>query len=112
MRLSPQMSVGGLTLCPPYAEGMWHMSADTTTTDANTNRWDTRQMVTMAILVALGTLTSFIDSPIEWHRQCGVWFEIVGTPTNTCNSTITVNGGATGFSLTGGADSGSRQLCD
>jgi riboflavin transporter FmnP len=64
MRLSPQMSVGGLTLCPPYAEGMWHMSADTTTTDANTNRWDTRQMVTMAILVALGTLISFIDIPI------------------------------------------------
>jgi len=30
----------------------------------NTNRWETRQMVTMAILVALGTLISFIDIPI------------------------------------------------
>lgn len=30
----------------------------------NTNQWETRQMVTMAILVALGTLISFIDIPI------------------------------------------------
>ena len=42
------------------------MSTGTTheTIHVNTNRWETRQMVTMAILVALGTLISFIDIPI------------------------------------------------
>ncbi|MDY0340637.1 MAG: ECF transporter S component [Coriobacteriia bacterium] len=42
------------------------MSAETThgPVHVNTNRWETRQMVTMAILVALGTLISFIDIPI------------------------------------------------
>jgi len=53
-------------------EGMWHMSTVTTKAHTNTNRWDTRQMVTMAILVALGTLISFIDIPIipgvEWLK--------------------------------------------
>ena len=49
------------------------------------------------------TLTSFIDSPIDGIGNAAYGLKIVGTPTNTCNSTITVNGGATGFSLTGGA---------
>ncbi|NTW28786.1 MAG: ECF transporter S component [Coriobacteriia bacterium] len=30
----------------------------------NTNRWDTRQLVTMAVLVAIGVLISFIDFPL------------------------------------------------
>ena len=30
----------------------------------NTNRWDTRQLVTMAVLIAIGTLISFIEIPI------------------------------------------------
>ena len=38
----------------------------------NTNRWETRQLVTMAILVALGVLISFIDVPlipgVDWLK--------------------------------------------
>jgi len=30
----------------------------------NTNRWDTRQIVTMAVLIAIGVLISFIEIPI------------------------------------------------
>lgn len=48
------------------------------------------------------TLTSFTDSPIDGIGNAAYGLKIVGTPTNTCNSTITVNGGTTGFSLAGG----------
>lgn len=38
----------------------------------NTNRWETRQLVTMAILVAVGVMISFIDIPlipgVDWLK--------------------------------------------
>jgi riboflavin transporter len=53
-------------------EGTMHMG-DTNASDKatptgaaprNTNRWDTRQIVTMAVLIAIGVLISFIEIPI------------------------------------------------
>jgi len=54
---------------------MWLMAGEGVQMDprrTNTNRWETRQLVTMAILVALGVLISFIDVPlipgVDWLK--------------------------------------------
>ncbi|NPD31971.1 ECF transporter S component [Eggerthellaceae bacterium zg-997] len=40
------------------------MAASTPEIISNTNRWDTRQIVTMALMAAIGVLLSFIEAPI------------------------------------------------
>jgi riboflavin transporter FmnP len=69
------MTIGGPFVCPSKHEGMWHMAGKDVRKDPpriNTNRWETRQLVTMAILVALGVLISFIDVPlipgVDWLK--------------------------------------------
>ena len=46
----------------------------------NTNKWDTRQLVTMALMCAIGVLLSFVEFPllpgVTWlkydaHREAG-----------------------------------------
>lgn len=39
-------------------------SSTTPTTFTNTNRWDTRQLVTMALMCAIGVLLSFVEFPL------------------------------------------------
>jgi riboflavin transporter FmnP len=72
--LGPQMN-GGPFVCPPGDEGMRRMTGEDVRAGSphtNTNRWETRQLVTMAILVALGVLISFIDVPlipgVDWLK--------------------------------------------
>ena len=67
------MTASGLFYLPAQTwKGRMHMGetdASSTTTPSgaaprNTNRWDTRQIVTMAVLIAIGVLISFIEIPI------------------------------------------------
>jgi len=57
---------------PPKTTVASAAAAATPPQSVNTNRWETRQMVTMAILVALGVLISFIDIPlipgVDWLK--------------------------------------------
>ena len=39
------------------------MAGTPTNTTANTNKWSTRQLVTMALMTAIGVLLSFIEFP-------------------------------------------------
>ena len=40
------------------------MAGTPTNTTANTNKWSTRQLVTMALMTAIGVLLSFIEFPL------------------------------------------------
>lgn len=57
--LCPQI-VGGHFLCPPLLEGIGQMGNASIKTS---NRWDTRTLVTMALLAAIGAALSFVEVP-------------------------------------------------
>ena len=80
------------------------MAGTPTNTTANTNKWSTRQLVTMALMTAIGVLLSFIEFPllpgVTWLK-----FDASNMPAMVAGFAYGPGGGVAVGILTAAADS-------